>query len=36
MQELADDMGLTLEDIKETVAGLHEFNPMMGHRGVRL
>ena len=36
MQELADDMGLTLEDIKETVTGLHEFNPMMGHRGVRL
>ena len=36
MAELADEMGVTLEDIKETVAALHEFNPMMGHRGCRL
>ncbi len=36
MVELADEMGVTLEDIKETVAALHEFNPMMGHRGCRL
>lgn len=36
MQELADDMGKTLQEIKDVVASLHEFNPMMGHRGVRL
>ena len=32
---LAKDMGLT-EDLKATVESLHEFNPMMGHRGCRL
>ncbi len=36
MAELAKDMNVTVEDIKETVAALHEFNPMMGHRGCRL
>ena len=36
MQELADDMGHSLQEIKDVVASLHEFNPMMGHRGVRL
>lgn len=33
---LAADMGLTVEAIKEKCADLHEFNPMMGHRGCRL
>lgn len=33
---LADDMGLTFEELKATVESLHEFNPMMGHRGCRL
>ncbi len=34
--ELAKEMGLTFEDLKATVESLHEFNPMMGHRGCRL
>ncbi|QEH69527.1 pyruvate, phosphate dikinase [Cellulosilyticum sp. ST5] len=34
--DLAKEMGLTFEDLKATVEGLHEFNPMMGHRGCRL
>lgn len=33
---LAKEMGLTFEDLKATVESLHEFNPMMGHRGCRL
>ena len=33
---LAKDMGLTFERLKATVESLHEFNPMMGHRGLRL
>ena len=33
---LAKEMGKTVADIKSTIAGLHEFNPMMGHRGCRL
>ena len=33
---LAETMGLTFEQLKETVAALHESNPMMGHRGCRL
>jgi pyruvate,orthophosphate dikinase len=33
---LAKDMGLTVEHVKETCESLHEFNPMMGHRGCRL
>ena len=33
---LADEMGLTFEELKSTIEGLHEFNPMMGHRGCRL
>ncbi len=36
MVELAQEMGVTVEEIKETCAALHEFNPMMGHRGCRL
>ena len=33
---LAKDLGKTVEDIKAVIASLHEFNPMMGHRGCRL
>ena len=36
IKELAKEMGLTFEDLKRTVEDLHEFNPMMGHRGCRL
>ena len=36
IKELAADMGMTYEDLKNVVASLHEFNPMMGHRGCRL
>ncbi|MCP4177231.1 MAG: pyruvate, phosphate dikinase [bacterium] len=35
-REMADQMGVSMEDIKNTVGGLHEFNPMLGHRGCRL
>nr|MCR5255225.1 pyruvate, phosphate dikinase [Acetatifactor sp.] len=34
--KLATAQGKSVEDIKTIIAGLHEFNPMMGHRGVRL
>ena len=34
--KLAADMGKTVADIKAIIASLHEFNPMMGHRGCRL
>ena len=33
---LAKDMNLTVEEVKATCDSLHEFNPMMGHRGCRL
>ena len=33
---LAKTQGKTVEEIKNIIAGLHEFNPMMGHRGCRL
>ncbi len=33
---LAKDLGKSVADIKAIIAGLHEFNPMMGHRGCRL
>jgi len=35
-QEMADRMGVSVEQIKAKVAELHEFNPMLGHRGCRL
>ncbi len=35
-QEMAKDMGITLEVVKEKVESLHEVNPMLGHRGCRL
>ena len=34
--KLAQDMGKSVADIKNIINGLHEFNPMMGHRGCRL
>ena len=33
---LAKTQGKTVKEIKDIIAGLHEFNPMMGHRGCRL
>ena len=33
---LAQTQGKSVEDIKAIISGLHEFNPMMGHRGCRL
>jgi len=33
---LANEMGVTVEHLKSKCADLHEFNPMMGHRGCRL
>ena len=36
IEKLARDMNKSVEDIKAIIAGLHEFNPMMGHRGCRL
>lgn len=35
-KELADEMGITLEEVKAKVDSLEEFNPMLGHRGCRL
>ena len=34
--ELAKEMKISVQELKETVDSLHEFNPMMGHRGCRL
>ena len=36
MKQLADAMGVTVEHVQDVCNGLHEFNPMMGHRGCRL
>ncbi|HEY9575714.1 MAG TPA: pyruvate, phosphate dikinase [Lachnospiraceae bacterium] len=36
IQKLADAQGKPVSRIKEIIDGLHEFNPMMGHRGLRL
>ena len=36
IEQLAKAQGKTVEQIKAIIAGLHEFNPMMGHRGCRL
>ena len=35
-KELADEMGITLAEVKAKVDSLEEFNPMLGHRGCRL
>ena len=36
IEELAKTQGKTVQQIKDIIASLHEFNPMMGHRGCRL
>lgn len=36
IRALASEMGLTFDQLTATVENLHEFNPMMGHRGCRL
>ncbi|PKM41341.1 MAG: pyruvate, phosphate dikinase [Firmicutes bacterium HGW-Firmicutes-9] len=36
IRALAKEMNLTYEDLLQTVESLHEFNPMLGHRGCRL
>ena len=36
IQALAAEMRLPVAELKATIAALHEFNPMMGHRGCRL
>ena len=35
-KEMADEMGISVEEIQAKVESLHEFNPMLGHRGCRL
>jgi len=35
-QEMATEMGISVQDIKNKVEALQEFNPMLGHRGCRL
>ncbi len=36
IRPLAKELGMTFEALKDKIATLHEFNPMMGHRGCRL
>ena len=36
IKALAEDMGMTVEEVQAKCDELHEFNPMMGHRGCRL
>ena len=36
IKEIAGELSISVEELKEVIAGLHEFNPMMGHRGCRL
>lgn len=35
-QEMADEMGISVQEVKDMVEDLAEFNPMLGHRGCRL
>jgi pyruvate,orthophosphate dikinase len=35
-KEMAEEMNVSLEKIKQKINSLHEFNPMLGHRGCRL
>jgi len=35
-EEMAKEIGITKEEVKAKVEALHEFNPMLGHRGCRL
>ncbi|OQB14741.1 MAG: Pyruvate, phosphate dikinase [Firmicutes bacterium ADurb.Bin193] len=36
IKSLSIEMGISFDELKETVESLHEFNPMLGHRGCRL
>ena len=36
IEELAKEMNISVEHLKQVISSLHEFNPMMGHRGCRL
>jgi len=36
IEDLAKELGVTVEKLNQKIAELHEFNPMMGHRGCRL
>ncbi len=36
ISQLAKDMHIRLDELKAVISSLHEFNPMMGHRGCRL
>ena len=36
IKALAEEMNITVEHLESVIASLHEFNPMMGHRGCRL
>ena len=36
IKQVADDMGVDVETLNKRIAGLQEFNPMLGHRGCRL
>lgn len=36
IQEIATELGITSKELHEVIESLHEFNPMMGHRGCRL
>ena len=36
IKAIADEMGMSFDELKNVVVSLHEFNPMMGHRGCRL
>ena len=36
LEQLAGDLNITLDELSKRAEGLHESNPMMGHRGVRL
>ena len=36
IEELAKEMDLSVEHLNQVISSLHEFNPMMGHRGCRL
>ncbi|MFH1904051.1 MAG: pyruvate, phosphate dikinase [bacterium] len=35
-KEMAEEMGVSVEKVRSKIASLHEFNPMLGHRGCRL
>ncbi len=36
IEQLANEMGISVDELNSVVVSLHEFNPMMGHRGCRL